>query len=43
MIDWATFRQILDLDEGESNFSQEIVFDFFAQAETTFKKIERAL
>jgi len=41
-IDMATFEQILDMDEepGDREFSQGIVFDFFNQAEDTFKSMD---
>lgn len=37
-----TFEQILEMDEDPTDreFSQSIVFDFFAQAETTFEAME---
>jgi osomolarity two-component system, phosphorelay intermediate protein YPD1 len=38
------FRQILDLDEeGEYDFSQETVWQYFSQAATTFKEMDKAL
>ena len=38
----AIFEQILDMDEepGDREFSQGIVFDFFNQAEETFKSMD---
>jgi len=41
-VDMATFEQILDMDEepGDREFSQGIVFDFFNQAEDTFKSMD---
>jgi len=41
-IDRTTFEQILEMDddENEREFSRSIVFDFFEQAETTFKKMD---
>lgn len=41
-VDIATFDQILDMDEeeGDREFSQGIVFDFFNQAETTFEAMD---
>jgi len=44
-IDRTTFEQILEMDddENEREFSRSIVFDFFDQAETTFKKMDSYL
>jgi osomolarity two-component system phosphorelay intermediate protein YPD1 len=44
-IDRTTFEQILEMDddEVEREFSRSIVFDFFDQAETTFKKMDSHL
>ena len=44
-IDAATFDQILEMDEDqeEREFSREIVYDFFTQAETTFEKMDANL
>ncbi|KAF2760556.1 histidine-phosphotransfer domain, HPT domain-containing protein [Pseudovirgaria hyperparasitica] len=44
-LDYATFEQILQMDddEDEREFSREIVFDFFQQAESTFKNMDTAL
>ncbi len=44
-IDQVTFEQILEMDddEEEREFSKSIVYGFFDQAETTFKKMETAL
>lgn len=43
-IDRSTFDQILEMDDDEDReFSKEIVYGFFEQAESTFKKIEEAL
>jgi len=44
-IDPATFEQILEMDddEDEREFSKSIVYDFFGQAETTFKKMDAEL
>lgn len=43
-IDQATFEQILEMDdEGESSFSQDIVWKFFEQAENTFETMEKCL
>jgi len=44
-IDRTTFEQILEMDddEEEREFSRSIVFDFFEQAETTFKKMDQYL
>jgi osomolarity two-component system phosphorelay intermediate protein YPD1 len=41
-IDRSTFEQILEMDddENEREFSRSIVFDFFDQAEGTFKKMD---
>ncbi|KAH9865304.1 hypothetical protein IAQ61_009251 [Plenodomus lingam] len=44
-IDPATFEQILEMDEDEEEreFSKSIVYDFFGQADTTFKKMDSEL
>lgn len=44
-IDPATFEQILEMDEDEDEreFSKSIVFDFFGQADATFKKMDTEL
>lgn len=44
-VDLATFEQILEMDDDESDreFSSSIVFGFFEQAETTFDTIEKAM
>jgi osomolarity two-component system, phosphorelay intermediate protein YPD1 len=44
-IDLNTFEQILEMDddEDEREFSRSIVYDFFQQAETTFKKMDTNL
>lgn len=40
-IDVATFEQILEMDDDEGrDFSKTIVFEFFTQAETTFKEMD---
>ncbi|KAJ4368782.1 Phosphorelay intermediate protein [Neocucurbitaria cava] len=44
-IDPATFEQILEMDEDEveREFSKSIVYDFFGQADSTFKKMDSSL
>ena len=44
-IDPATFEQILEMDEDEveREFSKSIVYDFFGQADSTFKKMDTSL
>ncbi|KAI9789315.1 MAG: hypothetical protein M1816_006203 [Peltula sp. TS41687] len=43
-IDQETFEQILEMDdEGESSFSQDIVWKFFEQAESTFRTMKECL
>jgi len=44
-IDISTFQQILEMDdeEDEREFSKSIVFDFFEQANTTFKNMDDSL
>jgi osomolarity two-component system, phosphorelay intermediate protein YPD1 len=43
-IDAATFEQILEMDDDEDrDFSRSIVFDFFAQAKSTFEKMDSCL
>ena len=44
LIDLEIFRQILELDEDDSHeFSREMAFAFFSQAETTFNDMDLAL
>jgi hypothetical protein len=45
MIEMPTFQQILEMDDEDdgTNFSKEIVFEFFGQAVSTFDKMEDAL
>jgi osomolarity two-component system phosphorelay intermediate protein YPD1 len=46
IIDWDTFNQILEMDEGDDgdrDFSKGIVYGFFEQAEQTFQMMEDAL
>jgi osomolarity two-component system phosphorelay intermediate protein YPD1 len=39
-----TFNQILEMDEpDDQQFSSSIVFDFFDQADETFKDMDAAL
>ncbi|OAL56485.1 putative histidine phosphotransferase HPT1p [Pyrenochaeta sp. DS3sAY3a] len=44
-IDPGTFEQILEMDEDEveREFSKSIVYDFFSQADSTFKKMDTSL
>ncbi|KAH7040464.1 hpt domain-containing protein, partial [Microdochium trichocladiopsis] len=44
-IDMHTFSQILEMDDSEDDrdFSHQIVFEFFEQAEETFDKMDAAL
>jgi len=44
-IDVSTFDQILEMDDDDDDreFSKSIVYDFFAQAEDTFVKIDEEL
>jgi len=44
-IDVSTFEQILEMDDDEDDreFSKSIAYDFFAQADETFKNIDKAL
>lgn len=46
LIDTDTFDQILEMDdedEDDRDFSKEIVYGFFEQAEGTFEKMDTAL
>ncbi|KAG0167362.1 hypothetical protein DFQ28_005311 [Apophysomyces sp. BC1034] len=44
LIDMTTFDQLLDMDEEDDHeFSFSIVTDYFDQAETTFKDMDKAL
>ncbi|KAK9473441.1 signal transduction histidine kinase [Dipodascopsis tothii] len=45
LIDWATFDQILEMDDDgdEREFSKSIVWNFFEQAENTFTQMDDAL
>ncbi|GAB7365311.1 hypothetical protein MBLNU230_g6392t1 [Neophaeotheca triangularis] len=42
LVDGNTFEQILEMDddEDEREFSKSIVYDFFAQADSTFEKMD---
>jgi osomolarity two-component system phosphorelay intermediate protein YPD1 len=43
-IDTATFEQILEMDDDDTReFSRSIVYGYFDQAESTFRKMERAM
>lgn len=44
VIDMDTFGQLLEMDdEDDRGFSQEIVWNFFEQANTTFGEMDEAL
>jgi osomolarity two-component system phosphorelay intermediate protein YPD1 len=44
LIEWETFNQILELDEdGTHDFSQQMVEDFYTQAEETFEEMNELL
>lgn len=44
VIDMDTFGQLLEMDdEDDRGFSQEIVWNFFEQANTTFEEMDQAL
>ena len=44
VIDMDTFGQLLEMDdEDDRGFSQEIVWNFFEQANTTFAEMDQAL
>jgi len=44
VLDMNTFNQILEMDEpDDQQFSSSIVFDFFDQADETFKEMDAAL
>lgn len=43
-IEVATFEQILEMDEeGDREFSQTLVFDFFQQADTTLDDMRKQM
>lgn len=45
-VDLTTFEQILEMDDeedGDHEFSKSIVFGFLEQAESTFKKMDKAM
>lgn len=44
-VDAGTFEQILEMDDddNEREFSKSIVYDFFGQADSTFKKMDTTL
>ncbi len=42
-VDNFTFSQILEMDDDGHDFSQPLVFNFFEQAEDTFKQMDSAL
>lgn len=43
LVDWAVFSEILQMDEDEEGFSQQLVETFVSQVEETFDKIEQYL
>lgn len=45
ILDESTFEQILEMDDDEEDrdFSRSIVYGFFDQAESTFKKIQKEM
>ncbi|KAJ5322880.1 hypothetical protein N7452_011169 [Penicillium brevicompactum] len=45
ILDESTFEQILEMDDDEEDrdFSKSIVYGFFDQAESTFKKIQKEI
>lgn len=45
IIDMETFQQILELDDSEDDreFSREMVWAYFSQAEKTFGELDEAL
>lgn len=44
VIDKDIFGQLLEMDdEDDREFSKEIVWNYFDQAESTFKKMDKAL
>lgn len=38
-----TFQQLLELDDDDGDFSREMVWAFFTQAESTFQSMDAAL
>ncbi|KAI5969710.1 YPD1 [Candida margitis] len=43
LVDWGVFSEILQMDEDEEGFSQQLVETFVSQVEETFDKIEQYL
>lgn len=43
IIDMETFGQLLELDEDEPEFSKDMAWAYFSQAEVTFKSLDDAL
>ncbi|KAL0960812.1 hypothetical protein HGRIS_005831 [Hohenbuehelia grisea] len=43
IIDMEIFRQILDLDDDETEFSREMTMAYITQAAETFKKMDKSL
>ncbi|KAI9184668.1 Phosphorelay intermediate protein [Blastocladiella emersonii ATCC 22665] len=43
IVDYATFEQLIEMDEDEPGFSQGLVDNFFEQAESTLQEIEASL
>ena len=44
IIDMDIFGQLLEMDDEEDReFSKEIVWNYFEQAESTFEKMDKAL
>ncbi|KAH7926442.1 Hpt, histidine phosphotransferase protein [Leucogyrophana mollusca] len=42
VIDMETFQQILELDDDDLEFSRDMAYAYFTQAETTFDQMEKA-
>ena len=44
LLDLATFEQLLEMDDDQDrDFSKSIVWNYFEQAEATFREMEEAM
>ncbi|KAJ1964005.1 Phosphorelay intermediate protein [Dipsacomyces acuminosporus] len=43
ILDLEAFDQLISMDEDDDEFSQQIVFNYFEQAESTFDQMDKAI
>ncbi|KAJ1937909.1 Phosphorelay intermediate protein, partial [Linderina macrospora] len=43
ILDLDVFDQLISMDDEEDEFSKQIVYNYFEQAETTFSNMEKAI